>query len=83
MIAYNTKTVTGKKRLLYIVIDLEDAKKIYAGIKDYSGSKQIHLTTDRYFDEYVAKRLEVPLFVHICQTRRELESRLELLGVYI
>ena len=84
MKAYYTETkVKNKKKFVYIKLDIEDAKKIFEGLKDYTGDKEVHITTNNSFDVYIAKRLEVPLLVQICQTHQELNTRLALIGVYL
>ena len=85
MEAYYTQSKTQRQRrkFVYIKLNLEDAKKIFAGIKNYEGGKEIHMTTDNVFDTYIEKRREVPLFVQICSTRKELDKRLELINVYL
>ena len=82
---YTTPNDKGRRTFLYLTVDIEDAKRteLFAGIKNYEGDKELHIALNGTFDRYIAKRLQVPLVVQICQTRKELEAKMELLGVYL
>ena len=53
---------------------------IYARLIEYEGVT--HFTTDNHFDLYVKIRKEIPKIVIICDTRKELVSKLEAINYY-
>ncbi len=83
MKAYYMTTPKGVRKFLYISLDLNDAKKLFMTLKDYEGPKEVHLTTDHNFDEYMDKRTVEPVMVQICQNQYELNSRLAIVDVYL
>ncbi len=86
MKAYYTeyaKLAHNRRKFIYISLDLADAKRLFATLKNYTGDKEIHITTDRNFDQYIELRKTVPVMVQVCSTLIELDKRLELIGVYL
>ena len=79
---YTAPNDKGHRTFLYVSIPVQIANKLFKPLVR-SGGKEVHLTINSTFDQYVDKRKCVPQMSKIFNSLRELKTNAERVGILL